>query len=230
MKKVLISIVVVLFMILTYFVIFKNITIASWESSNINDVKQLDSSLNEKINTAKQLNNQEYPDKVSKLDSAMEKLKVAKKKYESKMAYVSQDVNLDVVNIKSYKIERLWITLENYAKTENVELKLEVLDTSSSGLYDLSVTVIGEYIGITDFIYDIEKDDTLGFKILNFKLLPGVSTTSTTTSDPSKITNKTTADANKNSETNTTTTTTTSVRVDKLTATFKIEGVEIEFN
>ena len=214
MKKVLISIVVVLFMILTYFVIFKNITIASWESSNINDVKQLDSSLNEKINTAKQLNNQEYPDKVSKLDSAMEKLKVAKKKYESKMAYVSQDVNLDVVNIKSYKIERLWITLENYAKTENVELKLEVLDTSSSGLYDLSVTVVGEYIGITDFIYDIEKDDTLGFKILNFKLLPGVSTTSTTTSDPSKITNKTTA----------------SVRVDKLTATFKIEGVEIEFN
>lgn len=225
MKKVLISIIVVLFMILTYFVIFKNITISNWKSSNINDVKQLDSNLNEKINTAKQLNNQEYPEKVSNLDSSMEKLKVAKKKYESKMEYVSQDVNLDVVNIKSYKIERLWITLENYAKTENVELKLEVLDTSTAGLYDLSITVVGEYIGITDFIYDIEKDDTLGFKILNFKLLPGVSTTSTT-SDPSKITNKTTADANKNSET----TTTTSVRVDQLTATFKIEGVEIEFN
>ncbi len=227
MKKFLISIVVILFMILTYFVIFKNITIASWKSSNINDIKQLDSNLNEKINTAKQLNNQEYPEKVSKLDSAMEKLEVTKEKYESKMSYVSQDVNLNVVNIKSYKIERLWITLENYAKTENVELKLEVLDTSSTGLYDLSITVVGEYIGITDFIYDIEKDDTLGFKILNFKLLPGVTTT-TTTSESSETTNKTTTDANKNSDN--TTTTTTSVKVDKLTATFKIEGVEIEFN
>lgn len=228
MKKFLISILVILIMILAFFVIFKNINIGNWKSSNINDIKNLNSGLEQKINEAKQLNNQDYPNEVSKLDSSMEKLKIAKEKYQSKLSYVSEGVDLGVVSIKNYKIERLWITLENYAKNENVELKLEVVDATAAGLYDLNITVVGEYIGITDFIYDIEKDDTLGFKILNFKLIPYVATT---TSSSTSSTNKTTTDTqNTDDSTQTTTASTTSVRVDKLTATFKVEGVEIEFN
>mgnify|MGYP000210154942 CR=1 FL=1 len=38
MKKVLISILIVLIMILTFFVVFKNINIGEWKSKNINDV------------------------------------------------------------------------------------------------------------------------------------------------------------------------------------------------
>ena len=166
MKKVLISILIVLIMILTFFVVFKNINIGEWKSKNINDIKNLNSELDQKINNAKQLNNQDYPNEVNKLDDSMEKLKIVKKKYQNKMEYVSGNVDLGGVSIKNYKIERLWIALENYAKNENVELKLEVVDAASKGLYDLNITVAGEYIGITDFIYDIEKDDTLGFKIL----------------------------------------------------------------
>ena len=134
-----------------------------------------------------------------------------------------------VRSIKNYKIERLWIALENYAKNENVELKLEVVDAASKGLYDLNITVAGEYIGITDFIYDIEKDDTLGFKILNFKLTPYVATT-TTNNDTNNNTTSNTKNTDDQNQTTQTTTSTTSVRVDKLTATFKVEGVEIEFN
>ena len=171
MKKVLISILIVLIVILTFFVVFKNINIGEWKSKNINDIKNLNSELEQKINNAKQLNNQDYPNEVNKLDDSMEKLKIVKKKYQNKMEYVSGNVDLGGVSIKNYKIERLWIALENYAKNENVELKLEVVDAASKGLYDLNITVAGEYIGITDFIYDIEKDDTLGFKILNFKLI-----------------------------------------------------------
>lgn len=223
MKKFLISIVVILFMVLTYFVIFKNITIANWESKSISNIKTMDESLNHKIDTAKQMNNQDYPNEISKLDDAIEKLEIAKKKYQNKLEYVSGDVDLGTVSIKNYKIERLWIALENYAKNENVELKLEILEAGSSGLYDLNITLAGEYIGITDFIYDIEKDDTLGFKILNFKLTPYTSTSTSTTTN-------TTDDDAKTGDDNQTSTTTTSVRVDKLTATFKIEGVEIEFN
>lgn len=229
MKKVLISILIVLIMILTFFIVFKNISIGEWKSKNINDIKNLNSELEQKINNAKQLNNQDYPNEVNKLDDSMEKLKIAKKKYQNKMEYVSGDVDLGGVSIKNYKIERLWIALENYAKNENVELKLEVVDAASKGLYDLNITVAGEYIGITDFIYDIEKDDTLGFKILNFKLTPYVATTTTN----NNTNNNTTSDTNNTNDQNQTTQTTpstTSVRVDKLTATFKVEGVEIEFN
>lgn len=229
MKKVLISILIVLIMILTFFVVFKNINIGEWKSKNINDIKNLNSELEQKINNAKQLNNQDYPNEVNKLDDSMEKLKIVKKKYQNKMEYVSGNVDLGGVSIKNYKIERLWIALENYAKNENVELKLEVVDAASKGLYDLNITVAGEYIGITDFIYDIEKDDTLGFKILNFKLTPYVATTTTNNNTNNNTTSNTknTDDQNKTTQT---TTSTTSVRVDKLTATFKVEGVEIEFN
>lgn len=229
MKKVLISILIVLIVILTFFVVFKNINIGEWKSKNINDIKNLNSELDQKINNAKQLNNQDYPNEVNKLDDSMEKLKIVKKKYQNKMEYVSGNVDLGGVSIKNYKIERLWIALENYAKNENVELKLEVVDAASKGLYDLNITVAGEYIGITDFIYDIEKDDTLGFKILNFKLTPYVATTTTNNNTNNNTTSNTknTDDQNKTTQT---TTSTTSVRVDKLTATFKVEGVEIEFN
>ena len=229
MKKVLISILIVLIVILTFFVVFKNINIGEWKSKNINDIKNLNSELEQKINNAKQLNNQDYPNEVNKLDDSMEKLKIVKKKYQNKMDYVSGNVDLGGVSIKNYKIERLWIALENYAKNENVELKLEVVDAASKGLYDLNITVAGEYIGITDFIYDIEKDDTLGFKILNFKLTPYVATT-TTNNDTNNNTTSNTKNTDDQNQTTQTTTSTTSVRVDKLTATFKVEGVEIEFN
>ena len=229
MKKVVISILIVLIVILTFFVVFKNINIGEWKSKNINDIKNLNSELEQKINNAKQLNNQDYPNEVNKLDDSMEKLKIVKKKYQNKMEYVSGNVDLGGVSIKNYKIERLWIALENYAKNENVELKLEVVDAASKGLYDLNITVAGEYIGITDFIYDIEKDDTLGFKILNFKLTPYVATT-TTNNDTNNNTTSNTKNTDDQNQTTQTTTSTTSVRVDKLTATFKVEGVEIEFN
>ena len=229
MKKVLISILIVLIMILTFFVVFKNINIGEWKSKNINDIKNLNSELEQKINNAKQLNNQDYPNEVNKLDDSMEKLKIVKKKYQNKMEYVSGNVDLGGVSIKNYKIERLWIALENYAKNENVELKLEVVDAVSKGLYDLNITVAGEYIGITDFIYDIEKDDTLGFKILNFKLTPYVATT-TTNNNTNNNTTSNTKNTDDQNQTTQTTTSTTSVWVDKLTATFKVEGVEIEFN
>ena len=38
---------------------------------------------------------------------------------------------------------------------------------------DLSFTVDGKYVDITDFIYDIENDSKLGFKIDSFKMISG---------------------------------------------------------
>lgn len=211
MKKFLISVIVLLLMILTYFLIIRNITISNWTSKSINNVKELNTNLNTKIDTAKQKNNQEYPQSIEKLESSIKKLKTTKEKYEIKTKYIADSVELGIIQTKEYKIERLWITLANYAEEENVDLKLEILETPAQGIYNMNVTVTGEYINITDFIYDIEKDDTLGFKVLNFKLLP------TTT--------------NSNSDNNTKTEEkTTIVNVDKLVATFKIENVGIDFN
>ena len=119
--------------------------------------------------------------------------------------------------------ERLWIALENYAKKEKIELKIDIKNsTVDTNTYDLDITLSGQYIGITDFLYDIEKDDTLAFKILNFKLTP------TTTSETSNKEEEKTQETSKKAEEET------SEKIyadfDKLKATFTIEDVRINFN
>lgn len=210
MKKLLILILAILLAILAYFTIVKDITIVKWNNKNVSDIKASNEELKSQIDVGKQLNNQEYPETVAKLEEDIKNLKIAKEKYENKIKGLSENVQLGVVEIKEYKVERLWVVLENYAKDENIELKIDILDTASAGVYDLNVTVVGGYIGITDFIYDIEKDDTLGFRILNFKLIPNATITTT---------NETGQD-----------TLSASVDTTKLKATFTIENVGIEFN
>lgn len=228
MKKILISILLILSALLTYFAVVKHISFFGWRSNNFADVKDEKMNLDSQINIAKQINNQEYLSSVEGLETSIDEYKKTKLKYEAKTANISDDTEIGIVKIKNYKIERIWVILQNYAKKEKIELELNLLDTTTSNVYDLDVTLLGDYIGITDFLYDIENDDTLGFKITNFKLLPSTVTTTTTKSDNTTSGNNNTTEENKN--TNNTTTTTTSVSVSKLKATFKIEEVGIEFN
>lgn len=228
MKKILISILLILSALLTYFAVVKHISFFGWRSNNFADVKDEKINLDNQINAAKQINNQEYLSSVEGLETSIDEYKKTKLKYEAKTANISDDTEIGIVKIKNYKIERIWVILQNYAKKEKIELELNLLDTTTSNVYDLDVTLLGDYIGITDFLYDIENDDTLGFKITNFKLLPSTVTTTTTKSDNTTSGNNNTTEENKN--TNNTTTSTTSVSVSKLKATFKIEEVGIEFN
>lgn len=218
MRKILISILLVLLILLTYSLIFKNITISKWASKNLKNIETSSNNLNAKIATAKQKNDSEYPQSIEELEKSIKNLKVTKEKYKSKTEYIAENVELGVVPTKEYKIERLWIVLENYAKKEGIELKLDIKEASSGkGKYDLDVTLSGEYIGITDFLYDIEKDDTLGFKVLNFKIQPMSSSTSTT-------------NTNNSSQGNEKETKIIVVDASKLKATFTIEDVGINFD
>lgn len=109
-------------------------------------------------------------------------------------------------------------SIRKLCKKEGIELKLDIKEASSGkGKYDLDVTLSGEYIGITDFLYDIEKDDTLGFKVLNFKIQPMSSSTSTT-------------NTNNSSQGNEKETKIIVVDASKLKATFTIEDVGINFD
>lgn len=226
MKKLLISILIILLIVLMYFLMFKNVTIGSWESQSFKNIKKLNDNLVEDIKVAQQINNQDYPETIEGLNSSMKNLKITKEKYKTKTATIAENVELGVVEIKQYKIERLWITLEQYAKDRNVELILDLVESNSSAvnktgatLYDLNITLVGNYIDITDFVYDIEKDDTLDFKILNFKLTPNVLAAVQTTN-----TDETKKSENSDNDKKTTIYTVSG----GLKATFKIEGVGIE--
>ena len=76
--------------------------------------------------------------------------------------------------IQEYEIEKIWITIGNYAKKEGIDVKLEITSNNSvSGTYDLNFTAVGIYSSIEDFLRDIQGDNTLVFKIENFKLVAG---------------------------------------------------------
>ena len=75
--------------------------------------------------------------------------------------------------IQEYKVETLWVKLGTYATTEGTILQMDIKGSSTggNGRYDLNFTVAGKYVGVTDFIYDIENDSKLGFKIEDFHMV-----------------------------------------------------------
>ena len=57
---------------------------------------------------------------------------------------------------------------DNESAEEVTEETTEETEKSKDGHYDLEFTATGPYVGIADFLYDIENDSTLGFKIEDF--------------------------------------------------------------
>ena len=256
MKKIISILLICVLCLVAYILVMDNYSFNNWTSKNINDIKQESNELDDKIQEAREINLTTYPNSIARLENAGKELKNKKKEYELKTkAIENENVNLGVVETKQYKIERLWITMENYAKRKNLLLKLDVVDSGegSNNLYDLDITLVGDYIDITDFIYSIENDDTLGFKIMDFKLEPNtVSTQKTQDTQNNENSETESADtANENpeaeeaageteEESNDVSTVdsgdgssakyTQYVDVEKLKATFNIESVGIEFD
>ena len=64
----------------------------------------------------------------------------------------------------------MWTIIGNYATKNGVKLTLDIKSTNTSDVYDLNFKVQGKYVGITDFIYNLEDDDELKFEISDFKI------------------------------------------------------------
>ena len=100
------------------------------------------------------------------------------------MVNVSTESQTQTANqfLGGYKIEYLYVRIGTHAKTEGVEMKMDV-SRSSSGTedtYNLNFTVTGAYARIAEFITDIEDDSSLGFKIEEFKMLADSSSDTST--------------------------------------------------
>ena len=214
MKKILISVLIILLLILSYFALAKGIGFLKIKS--INDIKNASTKLENDFNEANKLSSKTYPSEVEALESAIKQLKISKQEYDNKNLYSTEENSLGTIEIKTYKIHYLWTILGNYRKDREIQsLTLDLKSTETKDVYDLQFTLVGSYTRITDFLYDIENDDTLDFNISNFKLVSEAGQSETTTPN----------DTEKNDETNENETS-----INKLKATFEIEGVGIQFN
>lgn len=175
MKKLLLSVIVVLILVLVGITIVKGFQIGGLKILGITEIKNENEELDKIINQATKLSSTDYQRKLDDLNDAVKKLENEKANYED-MVNVSTESEVEAANqTYDYKIDFLWIRIENHAKTEGVNMKMELTRSSSGAqnVYNLNFTAVGPYIGIEEFITHIEDDSKLGFKIEDFKMTTG---------------------------------------------------------
>ena len=177
MRKLLLGLITIVLLGLSVYMVIYGITLFKTEINSVPGIQEEDEILETKIQTASRLRNTTYPETISTLNESYKKLTTEKENYEQLLALGVDEDGQPLNKIQEYEIEKIWVTLGNYAKKEGVVIKMDVtVNNTVNDTYDLKFTVEGGYIQITDFLYDIEKDKTLVFKLENFKLVAGTTT------------------------------------------------------
>ena len=180
MKKLLITAIIILLIILTGITMVKGINVGKLSVLGIKDIKKEDEQLNTTIQQATKLASTDYQKKINDLNDQIKKIEDEKQEYEE-MVSVSTESQTQTANqfLGGYKIEYLYVRIGTHAKTEGVEMKMDV-SSGTEDTYNLNFTVTGAYARIAEFITDIEDDSSLGFKIEEFKMLADSSSDTST--------------------------------------------------
>lgn len=124
---------------------------------------------------------------LEEFETIQSSLKSSAKKYENKKAEYDELIEKgkittesNIYNSSVYDIDFLWATIGNYATQNGVLLDFNSWKSASATAVSseyiicrLDFIVTGDYISITNFISQIEADDTLKFEISNFNLEKG---------------------------------------------------------
>lgn len=174
MRKILMIIIIVLLGVLVYNILANGLEIGSLKILSIREIEDNSKELKRQIEDINTLIDQSYPQKINELNEASKNLQNSKEEYLKYTNLSSDEEIIEAMQNKSYAIEFLWAKIGTHARDEGINLKLEIVksSTGANNVDDLNFTVYGSYIGITNFIYSLENDTDLNFTIENFKLLP----------------------------------------------------------
>lgn len=178
MKKILIGILIILLTVMAYFAIFKGISIGGFHVLSVEQIQAENDNLTQEIAQTEMLMYSSYTAKTKELERSVSSLVNAKEEYLN-LTHVSTDGEIAAAaKEETYKIEYLWTRIGSHATAEGVILKLDILagTTDEADVKNLSFTVTGNYIAVINFVTAIEDDSELGFRIENFKILPGSDT------------------------------------------------------
>lgn len=172
MKNILLTVISVLITALVILTMVKGLSIGKINILSVSDIKANSEELDKKIEDVNTLKNVTYKKKVSDLDSSIKKLTTAKQKY-LELASLSTDDQIKAANQEPiYSMEFLWDKVGSYATREGLKLKWVVTPTGTNNKSTLSFTLTGSYLGIINYVYALENDSELAFRIENFKLVP----------------------------------------------------------
>lgn len=171
MKNILITVISVLLTALIIICMVKGITIGKLQILSIPDIKAGSLELDSEIENLNNLKNVTYKKKLSDLQSSIKNLTTAKQAYLD-LASISTDTEIQQANQEqTYAMEFLWDKVGTYATNEGITLTWNVVSTGINNKYNLNFTTTGSYIGIINYVYKLENDSELAFRIENFKIV-----------------------------------------------------------
>ena len=168
MRKVLLALLVIVLLIVVGLVIYKGTSIGNFEVWGIKQINEENEKIDQANADLENLVDVKFPEALSKLDDSGELMQETKKQYEEQAILISNSKYY--MQTEKYKLEFLWTRIGNYAKDYHVTLKMQVANGSTKGVYNLIITAVGKYHDVASFIYAIENDSRLGFKIEDFSM------------------------------------------------------------
>ena len=170
MKDILITVISILLTVVIIICMVKGLTVGSFRILSISNIKQESLNLDNEVDELNNLKNVTYKKKIDDLQTATKDLTTAKQKYLD-LASVSSDEEIQEANLEqTYAMEFLWNKVGSYATKEGVTLKWDVSSTGVNNKYTLNFTTTGSYVGVISYIYSLENDSDLAFRIENFKM------------------------------------------------------------
>lgn len=169
MRKILFAILAVVLLIFTGVIIYRGTNLGKFEVWGIKQINEENDTIDQVNSDLGTLVNISYPEELSKLTNSGEVMEETKKEYEEQVTMLSSSKYY--MQTEKYKLEFLWTKIGNYAKDNKVTPKMQVSSGSTNDVYNLTITAVGQYKNIAAFIYAIENDSKLGFKIEDFKMV-----------------------------------------------------------
>ena len=174
MRKVLISILIIVLIILAYFIVFQGVSIGQFKILGTKQISELSITLKQKADEANYKVAQELPNKKQEVLTSVGTLLANKENY-FRVANISTETELTKATTEEYyNAEYLYLKIGGYAREEGVKMRMDIMatDNENTEIKNLAFTVTGKYVGIIDFISALEEDNELGFIIEDFKMVP----------------------------------------------------------
>lgn len=188
MKNILISAISILLTVIIIICMFRGISIGQFKILSIPEIKLSSMKLDSEIEELNNLKNVTYKKKLNDLQSSIKNLTSAKQSYLD-LASISTDTEIQQANQEqTYAMEFLWNKVGTYATNQGLALTWNVVSTGVNNKYTLNFTITGSYIGIINYIYSLENDSELAFRIENFKIVSAGAASSNSNSNSNSST------------------------------------------
>lgn len=188
MKNILISVISILLTVIIIICMFRGISIGQFKILSIPEIKASSIKLDSEIEELNNLKNATYKKKLNDLQSSIKNLTSAKQSYLD-LASISTDTEIQQANQEqTYAMEFLWNKVGTYATNQGLALTWNVVSTGVNNKYTLNFTITGSYIGIINYIYSLENDSELAFRIENFKIVSAGAASSNSNSNSNSST------------------------------------------